>query len=62
MIWVIFMQVVPDVFIFKLKKLFPASEVHAIFTRSNVQDFKDLKKKRRFEQGSSSLEHPHQSL
>lgn len=49
------MQLVPDAVIFKTKKLLLAGEVHAIFSRSNVQDFKDLNKKRRFEEGSSSL-------
>ncbi|KAL4594008.1 hypothetical protein ACB092_M000400 [Castanea dentata] len=52
--WERILQLVPDAVIFKSKKLFLASEVHAIF---NVQDSKDLKKKkkRRIEEGSSSL-------
>ena len=37
------MQAVPEAVVFKTKKMFLASEVHSIFTRSNVQDFEDLK-------------------
>ena len=54
MIWVIFIQLVPDAVIFKVKKLPLANQVDAIFSRSNGQNFKKLKKKRGSEEGSSS--------
>ena len=54
MIWVIFIQLVPDAVIFKDKKLPLANQVDAILSKSNGQNFKKLKKKKGSKEGSSS--------
>ena len=48
------MQRVPGAVIFKDNNLFLASQVQDIFSESNVQNLKKLKKKRGSEEGSSS--------
>ena len=54
MIWVIFIQLVPDAVIFKDKNFFLVSQVQVIFSESNVRSVKKLKENRGSDEGSSS--------